>query len=281
MNELSWYNCWQCCVVNAVLTKHLPLLQQYMDEVQRGYTWTPVNGTDYRWDKSAGQFTYDLSRKVPMLPCSLCVCPSHSASAWCCLLTTSSSSRPTWATWCCSCSVSNREAPLLTILFHVSATQRREMKRQPACPLAPSLSLCVADMQSLLPSSFESSGHVFVAPRWPPPSPRSAPSSVSLCFAAFNFALRLPREYCKRLHLSDNNTQFLQSFLSLMLDISPESDECECAGSDSFAICVWIRMWMRLLCAAGDQSLIHNLILDSRIIGQLASRVWKNKDLNS
>uniref|UniRef100_A0A671YCJ9 Calcium voltage-gated channel auxiliary subunit alpha2delta 2 n=1 Tax=Sparus aurata TaxID=8175 RepID=A0A671YCJ9_SPAAU len=66
----------------------------------------------------------------------------------------------------------------------------------------------------------------------------------------------LNREYCKRLHLSDNNTQFLQNFLSLMLDISPESDEC-------------------------DQGLIHNLILDSRIIGQLASRVWKNKDLNS
>lgn len=59
-----------------------------------------------------------------------------------------------------------------------------------------------------------------------------APSATSLCFAAFNFALRLPREYCKRLPLSDNNTQFLQSFLSLMLDISPESDECEFAGSD-------------------------------------------------
>lgn len=125
----------------------LPLLQQYMDEVQRGYTWTPVNGTDYRWDKSAGQFTYDLSWKVLMLPCSLCVCPSHSASAWCCLLTTSSSSRPTWATWCCSCSVSNREAPLLMILFHVSATQRREMKRQPVCPLAP-LSLCALQICS-------------------------------------------------------------------------------------------------------------------------------------
>uniref|UniRef100_H2L9Z8 Calcium channel, voltage-dependent, alpha 2/delta subunit 2b n=1 Tax=Oryzias latipes TaxID=8090 RepID=H2L9Z8_ORYLA len=83
-------------------------------------------------------------------------------------------------------------------------------------------------MQSLLPSSFESSGHVFLA----------------------------PREYCKRLQLSDNNTQFLQNFLSLMLDISPESDECE-------------------------GCLIYNLILDSRIIGQLASRVWKNKDLNT
>lgn len=39
------------------------------------------------------------------------------------------------------------------------------------------------------------------------------------------------REYCKRLNLSDNNTQFLQNFLSLMLDISPESDECECVNS--------------------------------------------------
>lgn len=36
-----------------------------------------------------------------------------------------------------------------------------------------------------------------------------------------------------------------------------------------------------LFCVSGDQGLIHNLILDSRIIGQLASRVWKNKDLNS
>uniref|UniRef100_A0A3P9C5W9 Calcium voltage-gated channel auxiliary subunit alpha2delta 2 n=1 Tax=Maylandia zebra TaxID=106582 RepID=A0A3P9C5W9_9CICH len=60
----------------------------------------------------------------------------------------------------------------------------------------------------------------------------------------------------ERLQLSDNNTQFLQNFLSLMLDLSPESDEC-------------------------DHGLIHNLIFDSRIIGQLASRVWKNKDLNS
>uniref|UniRef100_A0AAX7V4N0 VWFA domain-containing protein n=1 Tax=Astatotilapia calliptera TaxID=8154 RepID=A0AAX7V4N0_ASTCA len=91
-----------------------------------------------------------------------------------------------------------------------------------------SLFFRVTDMQSLLPSSFESSGHVFLA----------------------------PREYCKRLQLSDNNTQFLQNFLSLMLDLSPESDEC-------------------------DHGLIHNLIFDSRIIGQLASRVWKNKDLNS
>lgn len=47
-----------------------------------------------------------------------------------------------------------------------------EMKKKSQLP---PLSLSVADMQSLLPSSFESSGHVFVAPRWPP---------LSLCCTA-------------------------------------------------------------------------------------------------
>ncbi|KAF6730921.1 Voltage-dependent calcium channel subunit alpha-2/delta-2 [Oryzias melastigma] len=131
--------------------------QQYMDEVYRGYTWTPINGTDY-----------SLGLVLPLY---------------------------------------NE--------YYIQADLSDVM-------------LQLQYMQSLLPSSFESSGHVFLA----------------------------PREYCKRLQLSDNNTQFLQNFLSLMLDISPESDEC-------------------------DQGLIYNLILDSRIIGQLASRVWKNKDLNA
>ncbi|XP_037106698.1 voltage-dependent calcium channel subunit alpha-2/delta-2-like [Syngnathus acus] len=131
--------------------------EQYIDEVYRGYTWTPVNGTDY----SLGL-----------------VLPHYNE-------------------------------------YYIQADLSDVM-------------LQLQYMQSLLPSSFESSGHVFLA----------------------------PREYCKRLELANNNTEFLQNFLSLMLDISPESDEC-------------------------DQGLIHNLILDSRIIGQLASRVWKNKDLAS
>ncbi|KAM4587391.1 voltage-dependent calcium channel subunit alpha-2/delta-2-like isoform 1-T1 [Odontesthes bonariensis] len=131
--------------------------EQYIDDVYRSYTWTPINGTDY----SLGL-----------------VLPPYNE-------------------------------------YYIQADLSDVM-------------LQLQYMQSLLPSSFESSGHVFLA----------------------------PREYCKRLQLSDNNTQFLQNFLSLMLDISPESDEC-------------------------DQGLIHNLILDSRIIGQLASRVWKNKDLNA
>uniref|UniRef100_W5L2N2 Calcium channel, voltage-dependent, alpha 2/delta subunit 2b n=1 Tax=Astyanax mexicanus TaxID=7994 RepID=W5L2N2_ASTMX len=62
------------------------------------------------------------------------------------------------------------------------------------------------------------------------------------------------QEYCKRLHLAENNTQFLENFLSLMVEITPETED--------------------------DQGLIHNLILDSGIIWQLATRVWKNKDLN-
>ncbi|CAG5980684.1 unnamed protein product [Menidia menidia] len=131
--------------------------EQYIDDVYRSYTWTPINGTDY----SLGL-----------------VLPPYNE-------------------------------------YYIQADLSDVM-------------LQLQYMQSLLPSSFESSGHVFLA----------------------------PREYCKRLQLSDNNTEFLQNFLSLMLDISPESDEC-------------------------DQGLIHNLILDSRIIGQLASRIWKNKDLNA
>uniref|UniRef100_A0A8C7XM32 Calcium channel, voltage-dependent, alpha 2/delta subunit 2b n=1 Tax=Oryzias sinensis TaxID=183150 RepID=A0A8C7XM32_9TELE len=102
--------------------------EQYMDEVYRGYTWTPINDTDY-----------SLGLVLPLY------------------------------------NEYYMQADLSDVMLQLQY------------------------MQSLLPSSFESSGHVFLA----------------------------PREYCKRLQLSDNNTQFLQNFLSLMLDISPESDECE------------------------------------------------------
>ncbi len=35
------------------------------------------------------------------------------------------------------------------------------------------------------------------------------------------------REYCKHLQMAENNTQFLADFLSLMVEISPESEDCE------------------------------------------------------
>ncbi|KPP59873.1 hypothetical protein Z043_122168 [Scleropages formosus] len=75
-------------------------------------------------------------------------------------------------------------------------------------------------LESLLPSTFDTEGHVFIA----------------------------PREYCTKLHVTDNNTQFLENFISLMVEITPESKDC-------------------------DQDLIHNLILESDIVWQLAARV--------
>uniref|UniRef100_A0AAY4AWP2 VWFA domain-containing protein n=1 Tax=Denticeps clupeoides TaxID=299321 RepID=A0AAY4AWP2_9TELE len=57
------------------------------------------------------------------------------------------------------------------------------------------LPLSVADFESLLTSSFESEGHVFIA----------------------------PREYCKDLELSSNNTEFLLNFIALMEKVTPDS----------------------------------------------------------
>ncbi|XP_040424529.1 voltage-dependent calcium channel subunit alpha-2/delta-2 isoform X2 [Cygnus olor] len=84
------------------------------------------------------------------------------------------------------------------------------------------------DFEYLLPNSFESEGHVFIA----------------------------PREYCKDLDLSDNNTEFLENFIALMEKVTPDSKQC-------------------------DNFLLHNLILDTGITQQLVERVWKDQDLNT
>lgn len=60
--------------------------------------------------------------------------------------------------------------------------------------------LQVKYFEFLLPSSFESEGHVFIA----------------------------PREYCKDLNASDNNTEFLKNFIELMEKVTPDSKQCEC-----------------------------------------------------
>ncbi|KAL2091274.1 hypothetical protein ACEWY4_013537 [Coilia grayii] len=83
-------------------------------------------------------------------------------------------------------------------------------------------------LQSLLPNSFESGGHIFLA----------------------------PREYCQHLPIAENNTQFLADFISFVVNLRPDSEDC-------------------------NQDLIHNLLLDSEILYQLATRVWKSKDLNT
>ncbi|XP_030914002.1 voltage-dependent calcium channel subunit alpha-2/delta-2 isoform X4 [Geospiza fortis] len=84
------------------------------------------------------------------------------------------------------------------------------------------------DFEYLLPNSFESEGHVFIA----------------------------PREYCKDLDLSDNNTEFLENFIALMEKVTPDSKQC-------------------------DNFLLHNLILDTGITQQLVDQVWKDQDLNT
>ncbi|XP_062977175.1 voltage-dependent calcium channel subunit alpha-2/delta-2 isoform X2 [Elgaria multicarinata webbii] len=88
--------------------------------------------------------------------------------------------------------------------------------------------LQVKYFEYLLPNSFESEGHVFIA----------------------------PREYCKDLNLSDNNTEFLENFIALMEKVTPDSKQC-------------------------DNFLLHNLILDTGITQQLVERVWKDQDLNT
>ncbi|XP_064422498.1 voltage-dependent calcium channel subunit alpha-2/delta-2a [Latimeria chalumnae] len=88
--------------------------------------------------------------------------------------------------------------------------------------------LQVQYFESLLPNSFESDGHVFIA----------------------------PREYCKDLDLSNNNTEFLENFIALMEKVTPDSKQC-------------------------NNFLLHNLILDTGITRQLAERVWKDRDLHT
>ncbi|XP_061788327.1 voltage-dependent calcium channel subunit alpha-2/delta-2a isoform X1 [Nerophis lumbriciformis] len=57
----------------------------------------------------------------------------------------------------------------------------------------------IKDFESLLPNSFESEGHVFIA----------------------------PREYCNELELSNNNTEFLLNFIALMEKVTPDSKQCD------------------------------------------------------
>uniref|UniRef100_A0A8D0DAG2 Calcium channel, voltage-dependent, alpha 2/delta subunit 2a n=1 Tax=Sander lucioperca TaxID=283035 RepID=A0A8D0DAG2_SANLU len=57
----------------------------------------------------------------------------------------------------------------------------------------------VPNFESLLPNSFESEGHVFIA----------------------------PREYCNDLELSNNNTEFLLNFIALMEKVTPDSKQCD------------------------------------------------------
>uniref|UniRef100_A0A8C9TBA0 Calcium channel, voltage-dependent, alpha 2/delta subunit 2a n=1 Tax=Scleropages formosus TaxID=113540 RepID=A0A8C9TBA0_SCLFO len=84
---------------------------------------------------------------------------------------------------------------------------------------------------------------------------------ANVCFLFISFLGGMkrnvpPREYCKELELSNNNTEFLLNFIALMEKVTPDSKQC-------------------------DNFLLHNLILDTGIIRQLVDKVWKTKDLNN
>ncbi|VCW68385.1 unnamed protein product, partial [Gulo gulo] len=85
--------------------------------------------------------------------------------------------------------------------------------------------------------------------KWPGPCLRPAPLPLPRTLAG-------PREYCKDLNASDNNTEFLKNFIELMEKVTPDSKQC-------------------------NNFLLHNLILDTGITQQLVERVWRDQDLNT
>lgn len=92
----------------------------------------------------------------------------------------SSTSRQTWVMWCCSSSVSTESfRSSVSCRCNKEAISQEKKKHH-------LLYIHFIDMQSLLPSSFESSGHVFLAPRW-------LPSSWLLCWSLYVCLLLLIR----------------------------------------------------------------------------------------
>lgn len=83
-----------------------------------------------------------------------------------------------------------REAGLSPFCFMWMPLKDKRWKKKK--PVSPSLSVSVADMQSLLPSSFESSGHVFVAPRWAPLSLCCTPHQSVVVFLVLILPLVSP-----------------------------------------------------------------------------------------
>lgn len=69
----------------------------------------------------------------------------------------------------------------------------------------------------------------WVLAAWPAP----APLSWGRTDLAFSILVNdkpcppNPREYCKDLDLSDNNTEFLENFIALMEKVTPDSKQCE------------------------------------------------------
>uniref|UniRef100_A0A8C4LXB7 Calcium voltage-gated channel auxiliary subunit alpha2delta 2 n=1 Tax=Equus asinus asinus TaxID=83772 RepID=A0A8C4LXB7_EQUAS len=54
------------------------------------------------------------------------------------------------------------------------------------------------------------------------------PTALSSSPSPLFLPLLTPREYCKDLNASDNNTEFLKNFIELMEKVTPDSKQCEC-----------------------------------------------------
>lgn len=148
-------------------------LQRYIDEVYRGYTWTPINGTDYRW---ADRESWIMNKNQPAVAQwglqaqmihskthHLFVSPIHTGIlSGCCHLQSRSSI--TILQWVLHQGRSERCDAAAPVWVHGGRVFRFTSKETRS--ISHSLFFRVTDMQSLLPSSFESSGHVFLAPRW-------------------------------------------------------------------------------------------------------------------
>lgn len=97
------------------------------------------------------------------------------------------------------------------------------------------------DAHSRLPRRGDTCGSGGTSPPSCPSASRGAGSTTSTCPAVPGGELTLPfpssrttnlvppnpREYCKDLDLSDNNTEFLENFIALMEKVTPDSKQCE------------------------------------------------------
>uniref|UniRef100_A0A8C2HG11 Calcium channel, voltage-dependent, alpha 2/delta subunit 2b n=1 Tax=Cyprinus carpio TaxID=7962 RepID=A0A8C2HG11_CYPCA len=78
-------------------------------------------------------------------------------------------------------------------------------------------------------------------------------------------------EYCKRLQMAENNTQFLADFLSLMVEISPESEDCDLV----IYWIKWIEMLIRNLCRYGFLALFASTNGGvTRVYPNIAAESW-------
>uniref|UniRef100_A0A8C2EQ15 Calcium channel, voltage-dependent, alpha 2/delta subunit 2b n=1 Tax=Cyprinus carpio TaxID=7962 RepID=A0A8C2EQ15_CYPCA len=96
-----------------------------------------------------------------------------------------------------------------------------------------------------------------------------------ICMVIRSLSLSMYREYCKRLQMAENNTQFLADFLSLMVEISPESEDYQSRQSLVIYWIKWIEMLIRNLCRYGFLALFASTNGGvTRVYPNIAAESW-------